>query len=132
MYGSGDGSDLLAQREVRSRIDNGIAVEPSFWSLAGFATLVSSNDNEPARCDGRVADGAITWTVPRAAADLCLTLAPTIADGARSLLDLTGRPPVPPRGADVIKTARIVLKGAGGHDFGERPLNSEGREKIEQ
>lgn len=98
VYGCGNGADALVQHEIHSSVGNGTAVEPFFWSPAGFAVfVVGSDDNAPAQCDGHVAHGAITWSVPGAAADLYLMIAPNLSDASRALLDLTGHPPVPPR-----------------------------------
>jgi alpha-glucosidase len=100
IYGCGNGADHLLQHEVKAHVDNGIAVEPFFWAPAGFANfVVGSDDNTPAQCDGDVENGAVTWSVPGKSADLYLIIAPTLGDASRSLLSLTGRPPVPPRWA---------------------------------
>lgn len=98
VYGAGNGADTLLQTEVRPRVGNGIAVQPFFWSPAGFATfVVAADDDAPAQCDGKVANGAVTWTARGPAADMYLIVAPRLLDASRSLLAITGRPPVPPR-----------------------------------
>ncbi len=97
-YGCGNGAGgVLAQRRVDTRVRNRVTVEPCYWSPAGYeALVVGSDDDAPATCDGTVDHGAVTWAVPGAAADLYLVVAPTLAEGTRGLLRLTGRPPVPP------------------------------------
>jgi alpha-glucosidase len=98
VYGAGNGAHTLLQKEVRPRVGNGIAAEPFFWSPAGFATFViGQNDDMPARCDGSVENGAVTWTVPGPQADMYLIVAPGLLDASRSLLGITGRPAVPPK-----------------------------------
>ncbi len=100
VYGCGNGADALRQSAVPARVANGVAVQPFFWAPAGFATFVVGADPaHPAQCDGAVQNGAVTWAAPGAKADLYLMIAPTLGDASRSLLDLTGRPPVPPRWA---------------------------------
>jgi alpha-glucosidase len=98
IYGCGNGKNELQQQAVKTRVGNGVAVEPFFYSPAGFAIfVVSNNEDHPATCDGKVTDGTIAWSVPGAKADLYLIIAPTLSDATQGLLTLTGKPPVPPR-----------------------------------
>jgi alpha-glucosidase len=98
IYSCGNGANGLIQHKILARVGNGIAVQPFFWAHAGYAAfVVGSDDNAPAQCDGKVDHGAVTWAVPGTSADLYLIIAPALGDGTRALLDLTGRPPVPPR-----------------------------------
>jgi alpha-glucosidase len=99
VYGCGNGEGgVLVQHRVDTRVRNRVSVEPCYWSPAGYATLVvGADDDAPATCDGKVDHAAVTWAVPGTSADLYLTVAPTLAEGTRGLLRLTGRPPVPPR-----------------------------------
>ncbi len=100
IYGCGNGADALVQRVVTAHVGNGVAVIPFFWAPAGFATFVVGADDEtPASCDGKVAGDAVTWRVAGHRADLYLIIAPRLADATGAYLDLTGRPPVPPRWA---------------------------------
>ena len=100
VYGCGNGVDTLVQKSVPAHVANGVAVQPFFWAPSGFATfVVGPDDDKPAQCDGRVDGGAVTWAVPGRSADLYLIVAPKLGDATRSLLELTGRPPVPPRWA---------------------------------
>lgn len=100
IYGCGNGTNSLVQHAVKARVGNGIAVEPYFWSPAGFATFVVGTDaNAPAQCDGQVKDVTVTWVVPATSADLYLIIAPTLLQATQGLLNLTGHPPVPPRWA---------------------------------
>ena len=98
VYDSGNGVDTLIQHAVNTRVDNGVAVQPFFWSLGGFATfVVGDDDNAPATCDGKIDTDHVSWRVHGSAADLYLIVAPTLDAATRGLLDLTGHPPVPPR-----------------------------------
>jgi alpha-glucosidase len=97
VYGSGNATGSLVQHAVAAHVDNGIAVEPFFWSPAGYAAFVVGGDaDKPAQCDGTVSSGAVTWQVAGSAADLYLMIAPHVGDASASLLALTGKPPVPP------------------------------------
>ena len=98
VYGCGNGSAALVQHKVDTKVRNRVVVQPYFWAPAGFATfVVGGDDDAPAHCDGTVDHDAVTWAVPGTSADLYLIVAPTLGDGTRALLGLTGRPPVPPR-----------------------------------
>jgi alpha-glucosidase len=100
IYGCGNGANSLLQSSIHARVGNGVAVQPFFWAPAGFATfVVGSDDNSPAQCDGHIVNGAVTWRVPGAAADVYLIVAPTLSQASQSLLKLTGLPPVPPKWA---------------------------------
>jgi alpha-glucosidase len=98
IYACGNGADALLQHEIKSRVGNGIAVQPFFFAPAGFAAFVVGADaNAPAQCDGKVEHDAVTWFVPGTSADVYLIIAPHLGDASGALLQLTGSPPVPPR-----------------------------------
>ena len=97
VYGCGNGADTLLQNSVLAHVANGIAVQPYFWAPKGFASFVVGSDADaPAQCDGTVQNHAVTWVVPGSSADVYLMVAPTLSDGSKDLLALTGKPPVPP------------------------------------
>ncbi|MFT3786822.1 MAG: glycoside hydrolase family 31 protein [Tepidisphaeraceae bacterium] len=128
VYGSGNPSEQLVQKEVKARVGNGLAVQPFFWSPSGFAVfVVGTNPNAPASCSGEVKDGAITLTSRGDAADIYLMLAPALEDATRNLFVLTGRPPVPPMWAFGYLQSRWGWKDAAYiddviHDFDTRDI----------
>lgn len=98
IYACGNDSTTLIQHKIDTHVGNGIAVEPFFYSPSGFAVLaVAQNDNDPAKCDGKIDGGAVTWKAAGTAMDLYVMVAPTLGDATRQLLSITGTPPVPPR-----------------------------------
>jgi alpha-glucosidase len=95
-YGCGNGSAALVQRLGNSRVGNGRAVIPYFWSNAGFAVLaVDADDNHPATWS--TDEQSVTWTAPGSMLDLYLMPAATLSDAARAYARLSGFPLVPPR-----------------------------------
>jgi alpha-glucosidase len=97
-YGCGNGVDLLQQEQGRSRVGNGIAVVPHYWSDTGYAVLaVSSDDNAPASWSTSNGQDHVTWTFEGTSADLYLMPAATLYDAAAAYAELSGRPAVPPR-----------------------------------
>src|ERR1019366_3361315 len=72
-YGSGNGAVSLMETQGLSRVGNGVAVVPHYWSDSGYAVLaVGENDNKPA--SWKISDGQdhLTWTFRGASADLYL------------------------------------------------------------
>lgn len=100
VYGSGNGVNALEQSRVTTRVGNGVAVVPYYWSDSGYSVLaVTANDNRPARWR-RAANGeSVTWTFPGEMADLYLMPSATLKDAAENYARLTGYAPVPPRWA---------------------------------
>lgn len=98
VYGCGNGVNALEQSRVTTRVGNGVAVVPFFWSNTGYSVLaVTANDNRPARWRPAEGGGAVTWTFPGAAADLYLMPSATLKDAVKNYARLTGYAPVPPR-----------------------------------
>lgn len=98
VYGSGNGNPVLLQTKIETRVANGIAVIPYYWSPAGYAVLaVSANDNLPANWTLSTNGECVTWNFPGTTADLYLMPAPTLRDAASAYSQLAGRAPVPPR-----------------------------------
>ena len=111
VYASGNGSHTLVQHSARSHVGNGVAVEPFFWSPAGFACFaVGSDDNQPPQCDGKITNGALTWTAAGASADVYLIVAPTLADATRQACS---RSPVKPHCRRNGRSATCRAGGAG-------------------
>jgi alpha-glucosidase len=100
VYGCGNGVDSLEQSRTTTRVSNGEAVIPYYWSPSGYAVLaVSANDNQPATWRGAAEGDCVTWTFPGTQADLYLMPAASLKDAARAYSHLTGSAPVPPRWA---------------------------------
>ena len=101
VYGSGNGVNALEQTNTWTRVANGVAVIPYYWSKAGYAVLaVTTNDNRPAHWVAATnGEHAVTWISPGTSADLYLMPAPTLKDAAKNYAQLTGYAPVPPRWA---------------------------------
>ena len=98
VYGSGNGTAALLQSEGKSRVANGIAAIPYYWSPAGYAVLaVSGNDNVPATW--KEESNHIAWSFTGTTANLFLMPAPSLRVASESYADLTGHAPVPPRWA---------------------------------
>ena len=97
-YGCGDADNSLLHTRATSALGNGHAVIPYYWSDTGYAVLaVTKDDRTPASWHPSADPGSITWTFPRASADLYLLPAPTLKDAATAFANLTGHSPVPPR-----------------------------------
>lgn len=100
LYGSGNGSRGLAQDAGISRVGNGVAVVPFYWSTAGYAVLaITDDDLRPAQWRREDDGSAITWSFPDGHAELYLMRAATFADAERDYAALVGPAPVPPRWA---------------------------------
>lgn len=98
VYGSGNGTAALLRSEGKTRVANGIAEIPYYWSPAGYAVLaVSGNDNLPATWQEK--SNSVVWNFTGMTADLFLMPAATLREAAKSYADLTGHAPVPPRWA---------------------------------
>ena len=97
-YGSGNGVVSLVQTQGISRVGNGIAVEPRYWSDSGYLALaVGSDDNVPARWATPEGKDHVTWRFDGSSADLYLMPAATLYDAATAYAGLSGAPAVPPR-----------------------------------
>lgn len=97
-YGSGNGAVSLLETQGLSRVGNGVAVVPRYWSDSGYAVLaVGADDNAPA--SWRISDEQdhLTWRFPGSSADLYLMPAATLYDAAAAYAQLSGPPAVPPR-----------------------------------
>ncbi|MGH8022756.1 MAG: TIM-barrel domain-containing protein, partial [Limisphaerales bacterium] len=100
VYGCGNGTNTLEQSQAKTRVGNGVAVIPYFWSSSGYSVLaVTADDNHPARWRAGPDGQSVTWTFPGAAADLYLMPSATLKDAAKNYARLTGYAPVPPRWA---------------------------------
>ncbi len=98
LYGSGNGIDFLQQHQGKSRVGNGIAVVPHYWSDSGYAALaVSGDDNAPASWSTSAGQDHLTWSFEGSSADLYLMPAVTLYDAAAAYAQLSGPPAVPPR-----------------------------------
>jgi len=98
LYGSGNDIDSLQQQQGRSRVGNGVAVVPHYWSDTGYAVLaVSADDNKPASWSVSEGQDHLTWSFEGSSADLYLMPAMTLYDAAAAYADLSGHPAVPPR-----------------------------------
>lgn len=98
VYGSGNGTASLVQSGGKTRVANGVAEIPYYWTPAGYAVLaVSGNDNVPATWQEK--SNGIVWSFTGTTADLFLMPAATLREAAKSYADLTGHAPVPPRWA---------------------------------
>ena len=98
VYGCGNGNPSLLQTQTVTRVANGVAVIPSYWSPNGYAVLaVSSNDNLPADWHASAAGGGtVTWRFTGNTADLYLMPAANLRAASEACSALTGRAPVPP------------------------------------
>ena len=100
VYGSGNGVNSLEQSNVRTRVGNGVAVIPYYWTDAGYSVLaVTADDNRPAYWTAATNGGAVTWTFPGTEASLFLMPSANLKDAAKDYAQLTGYAPVPPRWA---------------------------------
>lgn len=100
VYGCGNGVDALQQSNTITRLSNGRAVLPYYWSAAGYAVLaVTADDNHPARWRGATNGEYLTWTFPGREAELYLMPAASLKDAVGADARLTGLAPVPPRWA---------------------------------
>ncbi len=98
VYGCGDGADSLLQDHARPQLGNGHAVEPYYWSRAGYAALgISADDNAPPAWTASTDLGRISWVFAGNSADLYLMPAANLQDAARAYAGLCGPPQVPPR-----------------------------------
>lgn len=98
LYGSGNGIASLQQKQGLSRVGNGLAVVPYYWSDSGYAALaVSGDDNAPAGWSSVDGQNHLTWSFADASADLYLLPAATLYDAAAAFAELSGHPAVPPR-----------------------------------
>ena len=98
VYACGNGVDTLQQSKTTTRVSNGRAVVPYYWSAAGYAVLaVTANDNRPARWQGATNGEYLTWTFPGREAELYLMPAASLKDATEAGARLTGFAPVPPR-----------------------------------
>ncbi|MDE1170311.1 MAG: glycoside hydrolase family 31 protein [Verrucomicrobium sp.] len=99
-YGAGGGgrgeADALLKTEGLSRLGNGKAAIPYYWSAAGYGALgVAEVDDAPARW---AADAQkVRWTFPGRTASLYLFPAADLAESCRRYAALSGAAPVPPR-----------------------------------
>jgi alpha-glucosidase len=97
VYGCGNGVNTLQQTKGKTKVANGKAVIPYFWSDSGYAVLaVTANDNQPASWSASENQDAVIWNFPGASADLYLMPAATLKDAASAYADLTGHAPVSP------------------------------------
>ena len=95
-YGSGNGVPSLQQVAIRSRVGNGVAVIPYYWSASGYSVLaVGEDENTPAAAVA--AKGGVVWSFIGEKADLYLAPAGTSYAASRAYGELTGKPPVPPQ-----------------------------------
>ena len=100
-YGSGNepNAGALTQSQSGTRMGNGRAALPQFWSSAGYGVLaVGEYGDHPASWKSRT-DGGVDLTVPGTSVDLYILPAPTLYDWLHADADLTGFAPVPPRWA---------------------------------
>ena len=97
-YGSGNGAVSLLETQGLSRVGNGVAVVPRYWSDSGYAVLaVGADDNAPASWKISDEQDHLTWRFPGSSADLYLMPAATLYDAAAAYAQLSGPPAVPPR-----------------------------------
>ncbi|HEY1788414.1 MAG TPA: TIM-barrel domain-containing protein [Verrucomicrobiae bacterium] len=97
-YGCGNGENRLEQSNVRTRVGNGVAVIPYYWSKAGYSVLaVTADDNQPAFWHAGINSDSVTWVFPGTRASLYLMPSATLKDAAKNYAQLTGHAPVPPR-----------------------------------
>jgi alpha-glucosidase len=100
MYGCGNGAVSLLQTKAETRVGNGTAVIPYYWSKDGYAALgVTEDDNAPASWTTARGSSSLMWHFPGETADLYLMPASSLDAAARAYGELTGLPPVPPRWA---------------------------------
>lgn len=98
-YGSGNFSTKsLIKTCSKSVQGNGTTDLPCFWSTKGYGMLgVTADDNNPPQWVSN--EGVVKWTLKGSSADLYLWPAKTFYDNANILVQLTGRPKLPPRWA---------------------------------
>jgi len=98
-YGSGNFSTKsLTKTCSKSTTGNGTADLPYFWSTKGYGMLgVTVNDDIPAQWSS--GEGIVKWTFAGSSSDLYLWPARTFYDNANILVQLTGKPKLPPRWA---------------------------------
>jgi alpha-glucosidase len=98
-YGSGNlSTKSLIKTYSKSATGNGTADLPYFWSTKGYGMLgVTGNDDIPAQWSS--SEGMVKWTFSGSTSDLYLWPARTFYDNANILVQLTGRPKLPPRWA---------------------------------
>jgi alpha-glucosidase len=100
VYGCGNGVASLEQTNAATRVGNGVAVVPYYWSPAGYAVLaVAADDNQPARWQSPAGQDCGSWSFPGATADLYLMPAADLHAAASAYQRLSGAAPVPPRWA---------------------------------
>ena len=98
VYGCGNGAPTLLQTKAETRVGNGTAVIPYYWTPTGYAAFgVTEDDNAPASWTTDPDHSSLTWHFPGKTADLYLMPAPSLYDAARAYGQLTGLAPVPPR-----------------------------------
>ena len=101
LYASGDNPDLLnnslLHTKASPKLGNGHATLPYYFATTGYAALATSDDdNSPPAYS--TANTTITWTFPQnSSATLYLMPASDLKAAAKSLANLTGHAPVPPR-----------------------------------
>jgi alpha-glucosidase len=96
VYGTGNAVESLLAGQGHTRLGNGRAVVPHYWSDLGYVALaVTGDDNAPASWNP--SETGITWRFPGNTADLYLIPAPTLRESCRRYARLSGLPPVPPR-----------------------------------
>jgi alpha-glucosidase len=97
VYGCGNGVNTLEQANVHTKLGNGRAIEPYYWSPNGYAALaVTQDDNAPAYWDAVQGPSQLTWHFPGTSADLYLMPAATLEAASRADAQLSGVAPVPP------------------------------------
>lgn len=97
-YGCGDEPPSLQQTKAPTRVGNGTAVIPYYWTTNGYSAFgVTENDNAPASWTSAPDQSSIIWHFPGRTADLYLMPASSLYAAARAYGQLTGLPPVPPR-----------------------------------
>lgn len=99
-YGSGNlTSESLVKVSSSPSMDIGATDLPYLWNSSGYSALgISSNDDSPARWTSSKSS-SVTWTFFGPSADLYLWPAKNLYDAMKGLVQLTGKPKVPPKWA---------------------------------
>ncbi|HEY4788020.1 MAG TPA: TIM-barrel domain-containing protein [Bacteroidales bacterium] len=98
-YGSGNlSTKSLIKTGSKSVQGNGTTDLPCLWSTKGYGMLgVTTDDNNPAKWSSD--NGVVKWTFSGTSSDLYLWPAKTLYDNVHILVQLTGKPKLPPHWA---------------------------------
>jgi len=99
-YGSGNQTtNNLIKTSSSSTMSNGKTDIPYFWNTFGYSALgISTNDDNPAQWTSNDSPTAV-WSFSGTSADLYLWPAKTLYEALEGLVQITGKPKIPPKWA---------------------------------